>query len=990
MKENSEVLSEVVVVGYGTQKKVNLTGAVQQISAEEIKDRPVVSVGHALQGVIPNFNVTFSSGKPGAGASYNIRGNGTINGGSPLILVDGIETYPERINSNDIESISVLKDAASAAIYGARASFGVILITTKSGKRDQTPKITYSGYYSFSSPTTSTDFETRGYYSAKIADMFLMSASNVPYTSYTEADYQALWDRRNDKTEHPDRPWVMTDQRNGVNSYVYLANFDWYNYLYDDKRPTHDHNINITGGNKNLSYMLSGRFYTQDGIQRLNKDNYKSYNFRSKISADIKPWLTITNNTKFFVSSDQYTGYNSEYQNFRKPTLHALASFVPVNPDGTAVSHTSMTYSSTHYVMDGYNAMMQKGKSGGTNRTTEFTTKFDLDFKVTNDLSVKADFGYTKGYLRNDYRSVLVQYSKYPGVVENETEGSFPDSYQDVVWDQEYYVADVYGNYKKTFDESHNLDVTVGYNYETKNYKDLKVERKGLLTEELSDFNLATGDVSILNGGKNQYAIMGWFGRAAYNYQSRYLLEFNGRYDGTSRFKRGNRYGFFPSFAAGYRISEEEFFEPLRPVVDNLKIRASYGSLGNQQVDYYSYIQEVNTKGTMGNYTFDGLVLPGHATVDDPVSGDKTWEKVNSKNLGIDVNLLQSRLNITTDIYQRDTKGILAEGKKLPSIYGAKEPQVNANDMRTRGYELSVNWTDNVTLFSKKLNYSITATLADYTAKYVRCDNPSGKIDEPYVGKKLGEIWGYRIGGLFKTTEEAAAYGNAVDLSQVNQDYLNSTGAYGKGIQAGDMKYLDLNGDNVVNGGAGTLEDHGDREIIGNSQPRYSYGLNVALDWNSFDFSIFFQGIGKQDWYPGSDNIRFWGAYSRPYATFLPKNFMSRVWSEDNPDAYFPRARAYSALNSGRSLYYTNDRYLQNLAYCRLKNLTVGYTIPSVLSNKIGVENCRVYFSGENLFTTTKLKSDFLDPEEASAASDKKSNVYPWSKTFAFGLNLTF
>lgn len=990
LNENSKELSEVIVVGYGTQKKVNLTGAVTQISSEDIKDRPVVSVGHALQGVIPNFNITFSSGKPGAGASYNIRGNGTVNGGSPLILVDGIETYPERINSNDIESISVLKDAASAAIYGARAAFGVILITTKSGSKDQTPKITYNGYYSFSAPTTSTDFETRGYYSAKISDMFLLSSNNTPYTSYTQADYQALWDRRNDKTEHPDRPWVVTDNRNGVNTYVYLANFDWYNYLYDDKRPTHDHNINITGGNKSLSYMMSGRFYTQEGIQKLNQDKYNSYNFRSKITADLKPWLTISNNTKFFASTENFTGYNSEYDNFRKPTLHALASFVPVNPDGTPTSHTSMTYSSTHYIMDGYNAMMQKGKSGGANRTTEFTTKFDFDFKVSNNLSIKADFGYTKGYLRNDYRSVLVQFSKYPGIIEDESEGSFPDSYRDVVWDQAYYVADVYANYKKTFKESHNLELTGGYNYEAKYFKDLTVVQKGLLSEELTDFNLATGDVTTLDGGKNEYAIMGWFYRAAYNYQGKYLAEINGRYDGTSRFKRGHRYGFFPSFAAGYRMSEEKFFEPLRSVVDNLKIRLSYGSLGNQQVDYYSYIQEIDTKGTMSNYSFDGVTLPGQAVVQAPVAGDKTWEKVVSKNVGIDLNLLNTRMNITADIYQRDTKGILAVGRQLPSIYGTTEPQVNANDMRTSGYELSLNWNDGTTLFNKRLNYSITATLADYTAEYTKCDNPTGKIDDPYVGKKLGEIWGYRIDGLFKTNEEGAAYQNTIDLSQVNQDYINSTGVYGKGVQAGDMKYLDLNGDNVVNGGAGTLDDHGDREIIGNSQPRYTYGLNVALDWNNFDFSIFFQGIGKQEWYPGNDNIRFWGPYSRPYVTFLPRNFMSNVWSEDNPDAYFPRARAYSALNSGRSLYYTNDRYLQNLAYCRLKNLTVGYTVPKILSKKIGIDMCRVYFSGENLFTTTKLKNDFLDPEEASAASDKKSNVYPWSKTFAFGLNITF
>ena len=358
-------IDEVVVVGYGVQKKANLTGAVATVSQKELKDRPVSNVGRALQGVIPNLNVTLSSGQPGAGASYNIRGTTSPNGGSPLILIDGVETYPDRINSNDIESITVLKDASSAAIYGARGAFGVILITTKSGRYNEKAEVSYNGYFSMSSPTTSTDYETRGYYSAKIADFFMMATQNTPYTSYTEADYKALWERRNDKTENPARPWVITDRRNGRQQYVYLANFDWYNYLYDDSRPTWDHNINIKGGTKALSYMVSGRYYQQKGVNRLEPDMFRSYNFRVKLQAEIKPWLTIASNTKFFQSNYKYYGYEDEYNNFRKPTLHALASFVPVNPDGTAVSHTSMTQSSTHYVMDGYNAMMQKGKSFG-------------------------------------------------------------------------------------------------------------------------------------------------------------------------------------------------------------------------------------------------------------------------------------------------------------------------------------------------------------------------------------------------------------------------------------------------------------------------------------------------------------------------------------------------------------------------------------------------------------------------------------------------
>lgn len=990
--ENSKMLDEVVVVGYGTQRKANLTGAVSTVSQEQLKDRPVSNIGTALQGVIPNLNVTVSSGQPGAGASLNVRGTTSPNGGSPLVLVDGVEMYLDRINANDVESITVLKDASSAAIYGARGAFGVILVTTKSGTFKQKPTVTYNGSFSVSKPTTSTDYETRGYYSAKIADMFMMATNNTPYTSYTEQDYQALWERRNDKTEHPDRPWVTTDIRNGKQQYVYLANFDWYNYLYDDSRPTWDHNLNIRGGNNAMSYMISGRFYNQKGINRIEPDRFKSYNLRVKLDAQLTSRLKVSSNTKFFSSKYAYHGTEDEYNNYRKPTLHALASYVPVNPDGTAVSHTSMTNSSAHYIMDGYNAMLQKGKSGGNKLTREFQTRLDAEFKVIDGLTLKADFSYTFGSLRNDYRSVNVQYSQYPGVIATEPEGNFPNAYKEVVWDQHYYVADVYANYKATFKGVHNVEAILGYNYEAKYYRDLTTQNTGLLSEELNDFNLATGtDNFKITGGKNEYAIMGIFYRAAYNYMGKYLVEFDGRYDGTSRFPRGHRFGFFPSASVGYRISEERFFQPLRSAIDNMKIRFSYGTLGNQQIGYYDFVQTISTKGNMSGYSFNGLSLGQHATVSDPVSLNQTWEKVETKNLGLDLGFLGNRLTFSGELYMRDVKGILAQGKSLPSIYGASEPQINANDLRTKGYEIQLNWNDSFMLGKHRFSYSVGASLADYKATYTKCDNPSGLIGDPYVGKVDGEIWGYRVDGLFKNDEEAAAYASEIDLRTVMPGCFNATGAYGMGVRGGDPKYLDLDNSKTIDGGKGTLEDHGDRVVIGNSNPRYSYGFNLSANWAGIDISAFFQGIGHQDWYPGADNLRFWGPYCRSYATFIPRNFMSDVWSEENTGAYFPRARTYSSLNtSSGTVYYTNDRYLQNLAYCRLKNLTIGYTLPKALTQKAYIQNLRVYVTGENLFTWTALKSKFLDPEQASAASDKKSNVYPWTRTFAVGLNVTF
>lgn len=990
LTSSEQSIDEVVVVGYGVQKKANLTGAVASVSQKMLRDRPVSNVGLALQGVVPNLNVTVSSGQPGTGATYNIRGTTSPNGGSPLVLVDGVETSTSRINSNDIESISVLKDASSAAIYGARGAFGVILITTKSGQYNEKAEVTYDGYFSVSKPTTSTEFETRGYYSAKIADMFMMASQNTPYTTYTEADYQALWERRNDKTENPARPWVITDTRNGRQQYVYLANFDWYNYLYDDSRPTWDHNINIKGGTKHLSYMISGRYYQQKGINRLQPDMFKSYNFRAKLQAEVRPWLTVMSNSKYWRSDYSYYGYQDEYNNFRKPTLHALASFVPVNPDGTAVSHTSMTNSASHFLMDGYNAMMQKGMSGGNRQTQEFSTTFEATFRLHKNFNIKGDFTYLNySYLR-DYRSVNVEYSQYPGEIQTETEKSFPNEYTQSHYDRDYYVANAYGTYSKSFDGKHNLTALVGYNYEARYDREMAVTKNGLLSEDLSDFNLAKGSTTTVTGGRNEYAIMGLFYRVAYDYKGKYLAEVDGRYDGTSRFPRGKRFGFFPSFSAAYRISEEPFFEPLRSTIDNLKIRFSYGSLGNQQIGYYDFVQTITTKNQM-SYTFDGLTLADRATVSDPVSGDQTWEKVVSKNLGLDLGMFTNRLSLSADFYIRDTKGILGPGKSLPSIYGASEPQVNSNDLRTKGYELSLSWRDSFQLLGSEFSYGISTVFSDYTAEYTKCDNPSGLLNDPYVGKRYGEIWGYKIDGLFRSDEEAAEYASRIDLSKAAPGCYNATGAYGKGVRGGDPRYLDLDNNGIVDGGKNTLEDPGDRRVIGNSTPRYHYGATLNFSWYGFDFSIFFQGIGHMDWYPGNDNLRFWGPYSRPYATFIPHDIMSQAWSETNTDAYYPRPRAYASLNTTNgTVYYTNDRYLQNLAYCRLKNLTIGYTIPHRLTSKIGIKQCRIYFSGENLVTWTALRCDYLDPEQAVADSDKLSNVYPWCKTFAFGLNLTF
>ena len=332
---------------------------------------------------------------------------------------------------------------------------------------------------------------------------------------------------------------------------------------------------------------------------------------------------------------------------------------------------------------------------------------------------------------------------------------------------------------------------------------------------------------------------------------------------------------------------------------------------------------------------------------------------------------------------------MLTAGIALPATYGADSPKMNSADLRTKGYELSLNWRDEFQLLRRPFTYSVTVTFNDYVTDITKYDNPDRTFAKSYYeGMRWGEIWGYRTGGLFASDAEAAGY--AVDQTAVNTR-INAAAGSDRGLHAGDLKFLDLDGDNIISIGKNTVDDPGDREIIGNRQPRIHYGTTLSMSWAGIDFSIFFQGVGRRQWYPKANTIAFWGPYARPYASWIPKDFHKMYWSEENPDAYFPRARAYTSLNSNSgTAYYTNDRYLQNLAYCRLKNLTIGYTIPRRLTSKVGIKECRIYFSGENLATWSALKSDFLDPEQAAADSDKKANVYPWCKTYSIGLNLTF
>jgi TonB-linked SusC/RagA family outer membrane protein len=999
LSEGVLALDEVVVVGYGTQRKINVTGSIAQISAKELEDRPVANLSQMLQGAIPNLNVNFSSGRPGSTGALNIRGNTSLTGAGPLVLIDGIEGDLNRINPNDVENVTILKDASASAIYGARASYGVILVSTKKGEKGKM-NITYNGRYSVSAPTASVDYETRGYDAAKIINQFYKSYAGVDYIKYTEADYEQLYLRRNDKVEHPDRPWTIIDQRDGRDTYVYYANFDFYNWMFDTSRPTHEHNLNISGGNEKIQYSLSGNFFNQKGMIRDNPDIFERYSFRSSITTQVKPWLNIKNTTRYYRQSYYFPGWSSVNDLFINASNSAFPNLMPYNPDGSWV-YTNSLLNNGRYA-EGRHIIARDGLHNNYDNWDDFATTFEATLNLTKHFEVVANYSYSKVLYQTLKRTDKLIYSHYPDEIRERTDDIGISRNRQSDSNRWYHATNVWGVYSNSFG-NHNLKITAGANYETLLIKDLSTMREGLLSLKLTDFNLATGKNSEISGGQNSYAIMGAFYRVNYDFSGRYLFEFSGRYDGSSRFKQGHRFGFFPSGSVGWRVSEEKFFKPLQSYVNDLKIRGSYGVLGNQQnVGYYDYMQTINTGNTM-NYSLGDGSRVQYASISSPNSETLTWEKVYTSNIGVDFLFFKQRLSFSADIYRRETKGMLTKGLTLPSAYGAAPPKLNAANLQTDGWEVALSWKDSFHLGGKPFSYSVGAGVSDYKAVITKFDNPTKLLTDYYVGQRIGDIWGFSIDGYFLSDEEAANY-------PTNQESVNSiiNGSAGteRGLKAGDLKFLDLDGDNTITLGQNTADKPGDRTIIGNSQPRFAFGFNMSASWNGIDVAAFFQGIGKQDWYPANNNQIFWGPYARPTSSFIPKDFMKDVWSPENPNAYFPRPRGYVAFagaGGARELTSINNKYLQDLAYVRLKNLTIGYSLPRKVLPKNVLENVRFYFSGENLLTATKLHSKYVDPEEAAAnptnsgvinssgtTSSSAIAMYPWAKTFSFGIDVKF
>ena len=1014
LAEDKMMLEETVVVGYGTQKKVNLTGAISVVDDQSLKDRSSHNLVTMLQGSVPGLNITTQSGNPGSSGKLNIRGFTSINESDPIVLIDGAIGELEDVNPNDVESISVIKDAAAAAVYGGRAAYGVILVTTKTAKdNDGKATIRYSGRIGWEEPTTSTDYEDRGYWSVYTLDTFWKTqAAGTPYTGYTQKDMMELLARVNDKTEHPDRPWVVKEVRNGREQWIYYCNTDWYHEMFVDRHPVQQHSVSVSGGNKAVKYFISGGYDRQTGIVKKYPDVFQKYNLRAKIDANLNKYIKLSNNASFFSSDYSFIGVGNIQDVFRQ-LRHSPASFPLFNPDGTGLYNNPLIVGGNYNVANGRQIVFEMGKHKNQDKKFNFANTTEIVITPVKQFNIVGNFTYKRVNTTNMNRTVNIPYGIRPGVYGVYTTGAGINELSERTRNYNYLSGNVFATYENKFNDAHNLKVMAGFNAETYHYKNITASGQNLSDEYLNDLSLVTPDetgatILSVTGGQSEYALMGFFGRVNYDYKGRYLLEASGRYDGSSRFAAGNRWGFFPSASAGWRISEEPFFVNAKKAVNNLKLRGSIGTLGNQNVDNYAYMRTVSVKN-FSAFTFgEGTNNAQYSTISAPNSGSLTWETTYQYNVGLDAAFLNNRLNFTAEAYIRDTKNMLVQGNALPSVYGADAPKENSADLRTRGYEISLGWRDSFNLAGKEFSYNVSGSISDYDSHITRyANNPDKRLNDYYVGQEIGEIWGFVVDGLFQTDEDAKYYQeNVLDALT----YIGGTRMQG-GFLAGDLRYIDLdnaqegpNGINVLSLGDNTVDNPGDRKLLGNSLPSFMYGLNLGFNWMGVDMSVFFQGVGNHYFYPPGMNIAFWGSYSYAYYTaFMPRDFIKTVWREDNKDAYFPRARVYSS--TGGELAPVNSRYLQNVRYLRFKNLTVGYTLPKKWTNAINVDKVRLYFSGENLCYWSPIKkyTKFLDPESAyrrvtdttstgmyTNSDNKDSVAYPWQKTMMFGIDITF
>lgn len=1011
LREDTQFLDEVVVVGFGTQKKVNMTGSVAAVDVDKaFGSKPITDVSKGLQGVVPGLSITYNSNDLNASPTMKIRGTGSINGdNTPLILLDGVEV-PDLsfVNPDNIKSISVLKDAASASIYGSRAAWGVVLITSKDGSavKDKV-SITYSNNFSWNQPIGLPKYITdkagvlaqleEGMLAQKNVDGSRIEAFGMYYDTIGKG-ITTWFDKYSGNLSNPVYKYGE--------DYEFIEGTPYYYRVSDPNKEifktsfSQTHNLSVNGNTGKTNYNIGLGYTMNDGtLKAAKKNDVKRYNLNLSTNTQVKKWLNIGTKVMYVEKEYEYPyGYSQSkgatgllYYVMRFPTFFPFGiSDGSKLADGTYASDSAATGEGLYFRHG--NAYVAN-ESICSSKDQYLTLGGNVRINLAPGLSFYGD--YTRGRYNYENRSM-----RQPYYVAN---WSFPKKAAVTTNDflERTYVSKITNTYNAYFDylfdiqKQHNFAIKVGANAEDLRYDNQSVKVNGVQDVEHPTLNLTDGkNEGIVDESLRHRATAGFFGRINYNYKEKYLLELNGRYDGSSSFRTGKQWAFFSSASAGYRISEEKFWTNIKPYVPTLKVRASYGSVGNQALEsWYPYISTMATE----TVSWIGTDMNQVSTTTTPsaVNPDMTWEKIRTLDIGFDAGFFNNELNVTFDWYQRRNVGMLVAGNEIVRYAGiAVAPLENGGDMKTNGWELQIDYNH---AFNKDFAIYGTFTLSDAKSEITKWNNTTGALNSWYKGKKLGEIWGFETDRYFNSSDVNPD--GTLKTGTPDQSYLQN-GSFRFG--AGDIKYKDLNKDGKIDTGKGTIDDHGDLKRIGNQLPRYEYSLRVGAMLKGFDVEVLLQGVGKRDMWSTSSLFI-------PHAAGAQMNIFENqldYWTESNQNARFPRPYingAFGSLsglpgNSGCNNFAPQTKYLNNLAYLRVKNFTVGYTLPQNLTRKIFVEKLRFYFSAQNLFTFDHIDG-VMDPECTGGSSKSYTNgmdmtmagrAMPFNRQWSCGLQITF
>lgn len=980
LEDDAQSLEEVVVVGYGSQKKSNLTGAVSTLDTEVLQARPITDVGRGLQGTTPGLTISAPSGQIGENPSIKLRGAtgtlGTGGGAEPLILVDNVEVPNlQMINPDDIESVSVLKDAASTSIYGSRAAWGVILITTKRGKKGTKPTVSYSNNFSWATPTKTPKVAP----AADGAEMAFKAyeRSNPSLDVFgvvgMYVDQEAIGKMRDWEEQYggqdlgPEmvlgRDFEIRDGR-----LFFYRSWDPRELFMEEWAPQQKHDISVSGGSEKSSYYLGMGYLGQQGVLKVNPDEFNRYNLNLSVNTSVTDWLdtrakvlysnTLTTSPFYFSSAT----YDPWYYMTRWPAVYPYGTYEG-HPFRNSVSEVEQAK------MNEKTNSMARLSLGGTLKPFEGLT-VDLDYTYDSNNNHEQQTGGVLHAYNFWATGADLTYAPYSSPAYNRVQYNSSWSTRNTGKAFATYVKDI---------GDHSFKVIGGGDMEVYEYWYQMSQKRDLMDPDMGEIDLATGD-QFVDGARDKWATLGAFGRLNYSYRDKFLVELNGRYDGSSRLSSAKKWGFFPSMSAGYVISEESFMDFARPMLSFLKFRGSWGAIGNQNAslgNIYRIMNPTNSNWLIGGQNMVTAGTPG------ALPSALTWETVTTLDLGVDSRFFQNKMGVSFDWYRRTVSDMHSAGATLPSTFGTAAPKRNYGEMETTGWELELDYAHT---FSSGLHFKVTGMLSDFQERITKYSNTTMGINSFYEGKVLGEIWGYETDRFFTQDDFIQdADGNFVIKDHIpSQELYETNGWFFYG--PGDVKYKDLNGDGAIDYGSMTVDDHGDMKVIGNSTPRYQYGMRLDADWKGFDLNLFFQGVGKRDFW--ADGPVFIPGY-RPGEGWYEHQL--DYWTPENQNAYYPRPNNQAQSNNAMN-FLPQTKYLLDLSYLRMKNITFGYTLPQNLSRKAHLERVRVYFSGENLFEFDNAAVP-IDPEVNYTAAGSRSGatfgrVYPFRRTLSFGVQV--